>query len=92
MIDGVNDDDRQADHLARLASSVRAHVNLIPLNPTPGYPVRGTPLRRIERFATSLERRGTTVTIRSTRGSDIDAACGQLAAAAGSTAVELRRP
>jgi len=91
MIDGVNDDDVQTEHLARLATSVRAHVNLIPLNPTPGYAVRGTPPERIERFRTTLESRGTTVTIRSTRGSDIDAACGQLAAAAaGSTPIELR--
>ena len=98
MIDGVNDGDDQAVHLARLATSVRAHVNLIPLNPTPGYPVMGTPPDRIEAFRTILERHGTTVTIRTTRGSDIDAACGQLAAAAGAkttgakTAVRIRRP
>jgi 23S rRNA (adenine2503-C2)-methyltransferase len=93
MIDGVNDDEVQAGHLARLASDVRAHVNLIPLNPTPGYPVRGTPPGRIDEFRATLEARGTTVTIRSTRGSDIDAACGQLAAArTGTTPVELRRP
>ena len=91
MIDGVNDDDHQAEQLARLATGVRAHVNLIPLNPTPGYPVRGTPRTRIEEFRSILEQRGTTVTIRSTRGSDIDAACGQLAAATGpSTSVVLR--
>jgi 23S rRNA (adenine2503-C2)-methyltransferase len=91
MIDGVNDGDEQALHLARLATSVRAHVNLIPLNPTPGYPVRGTPPARIEAFRSLLERNGTNVTIRSTRGSDIDAACGQLAAgASASTPVEFR--
>jgi len=95
MIDGVNDDDGQAEELARLAGAVRAHVNLIPLNPTPGYPVRGTPRARIEAFRSILEQRGTTVTIRSTRGSDIDAACGQLAAAATPsrpTPVVLREP
>jgi len=92
MIDRVNDGDDQAAHLARLATSVRAHVNLIPLNPTPGYAVQGTPPARIEAFRSILERSGTTVTIRSTRGSDIDAACGQLAAARSSkTTVELRR-
>ena len=69
MIDGVNDDDAQAEQLARLAGSVRAHVNLIPLNPTPGYPVRGTPPRRIAEFRARLVELGTTVTIRSTRGS-----------------------
>jgi 23S rRNA (adenine2503-C2)-methyltransferase len=93
MINGVNDGDEQAAHLARLATSVRAHVNLIPLNPTPGYPVRGTPPERIEVFRSILEQNGTTVTIRSTRGSDIDAACGQLAAAgAARTKVAFRTP
>ncbi len=92
MIDSVNDDDTQAEQLAVLANAVRAHVNLIPLNPTPGYAVRGTPPRRIEEFRDILERRGTTVTIRSTRGSDIDAACGQRAAAATPTSVALRKP
>jgi 23S rRNA (adenine2503-C2)-methyltransferase len=92
MIDGVNDDDGQAEQLARLANGVRAHVNLIPLNPTPGYAVRGTPRPRIEEFRSILEQRGTTVTIRSTRGSDIDAACGQLAATSGTaTPVVVRR-
>lgn len=91
MIDGVNDGNDQAAHLARLATSVRAHVNLIPLNPTPGYPVQGTPPERIEAFRSLLERNGANVTIRSTRGSDIDAACGQLAAgAAARTPVEFR--
>jgi 23S rRNA (adenine2503-C2)-methyltransferase len=91
MIDGVNDTDEQARHLARLATSVRAHVNLIPLNPTPGYPVQGTPPARIAAFRSLVERLGATVTIRSTRGSDIDAACGQLAAAgAVTTPVEIR--
>jgi 23S rRNA (adenine2503-C2)-methyltransferase len=91
MIDGVNDSDEQAGHLARLATSVRAHVNLIPLNPTPGYPVQGTPPSRIAAFRSVLEDHGTTVTVRSTRGSDIDAACGQLAAAGATrTPVELR--
>ena len=93
MIDGVNDDDTQAVNLARLATSVRAHVNLIPLNPTPGYPVQGSPPERIEAFRALVERNGTNVTVRSTRGSDIDAACGQLAAGAGArTPVTFRSP
>jgi len=93
MIDGVNDSEHQAVHLARLSTSVRAHVNLIPLNPTPGYPVRGTPPERIDAFRSVLEDHGTTVTIRSTRGSDIDAACGQLAAASSArTPVGFRTP
>ena len=72
MIDGVNDSNTQADHLAHLAGTVHAHVNLIPLNPTPGYPVHGTPPGRIEAFRARLGAHGPTVTVRSTRGAEID--------------------
>ena len=59
---------------------LRAHVNLIPLNPTPGFPVRGTPAPGVRRFRDRLESLGVNATIRATRGQEIDAACGQLAA------------
>jgi len=78
MIDGVNDTTRQADLLSPIARRLRAHVNLIPLNPTPGWPTRPTPRPRIRRFADRLREAGVTVTIRDTRGRRIDAACGQL--------------
>ncbi len=78
MIDGVNDRDRDAEELAEVAAAARAHVNLIPLNPTPGYPEIGTPPDRIESFAAMLRRRGVNTTVRANRGTDIDAACGQL--------------
>jgi 23S rRNA (adenine2503-C2)-methyltransferase len=55
-------------------------VNLIPLNPTPGYAVRGTPADRVRRFARQLDELGINATVRRTRGTDIDAACGQLRA------------
>ena len=87
LIDGVNDTDRDLDELAAYARPLAAHVNLIPLNPTPGYLVRGTGPRRVAEFAEGLTARGITATVRSTRGQDIDAACGQLA---GRTDVELR--
>ena len=80
LIDGVNDTDRHARELADYARPLRAHVNLIPLNPTPGYAVRGTPPARVRAFAQSLEDLGINATIRRTRGTDIDAACGQLRA------------
>jgi len=79
LIDRVNDTDEQAAALAPIARRLGAHINLIPLNPTPGYPVTGSPPRRIEAFVTTLERLGANVTVRDTRGRSIDAACGQLA-------------
>lgn len=82
LIDGVNDRDTDAAELAGLCSRLRprAHVNLIPLNPTPGYPTRGSPKRRVHEFRDLLESLGANATVRQNRGTDIDAACGQLAA------------
>jgi len=80
LIDGVNDRDQDVEELADYARSLRAHINLIPLNPTPGYLTRGTPLDRVYQFCDDLNRRGTNATVRRTRGTDIDAACGQLRA------------
>ena len=82
LIDHVNDTDEQAQLLAPIARRLGAHVNLIPLNPTPGYPVRGSPPARIRRFVATLERAKVNVTVRDTRGRNIDAACGQLALSA----------
>jgi 23S rRNA (adenine2503-C2)-methyltransferase len=81
LIDGINDRESDATELSRLARPLGAHVNLIPLNPTPGYPTVGTPARRVARFRTNLESLGVNVTVRRTRGTEIDAACGQLRAA-----------
>ena len=82
MIDGVNDQPRDARELAALVHRLKpsAHVNLIPLNPTPGWPTTGTPKARITEFAKRLEDLHVNVTVRRNRGTDIDAACGQLAA------------
>jgi 23S rRNA (adenine2503-C2)-methyltransferase len=80
LIDGVNDRAQDAARLADYARALRAHVNLIPLNPTPGYPTRGTPPARVEAFRADLADRRVNVTVRRTRGTAIDAACGQLAA------------
>ena len=78
MIDGVNDTDEQAEGLVDLGRGWRTHVNLIPLNPTPGSRWSGTPRRAIDRFVRILRAGGVTVTVRDTRGREIDAACGQL--------------
>lgn len=90
MIDGVNDRDADASELAALAKRASAHVNLIPLNPTPGWPTTGTPPDRIRRFERSLAAQGVNVTVRANRGTDIDAACGQLRAEHEATPVTLR--
>jgi 23S rRNA (adenine2503-C2)-methyltransferase len=82
LIDGVNDRLQDADELAAFARPLGAHVNLIPLNPTPGYAVVGSSPARVRRFRDDLAARGVNATIRATRGADIDAACGQLAASA----------
>jgi len=86
MIDGVNDSPSDAEELATFARPLGAHVNLIPLNPTPGYAVVGSPAARVRRFRDELGAIGVNATIRVTRGVEIDAACGQLAAGVGATA------
>jgi 23S rRNA (adenine2503-C2)-methyltransferase len=78
MIDGLNDTDEQAVGLADLARGWRSHVNLIPLNPTPGSRWSGTPPAGIDRFVRILRDGGASVTVRDTRGREIEAACGQL--------------
>jgi 23S rRNA (adenine2503-C2)-methyltransferase len=82
LIDGVNDTDRDARELAGLCFrlSPAAHVNLIPLNPTPGWPTTGTPPARVAAFQRLLRDLGVNATTRKNRGTEIDAACGQLAA------------
>jgi 23S rRNA (adenine2503-C2)-methyltransferase len=93
LIDSVNDRVDDARELAALARPLRAHVNLIPLNPTPGYAVRGSRAEDVRTFRDRLQDLGVNATIRRNRGTDIDAACGQLRAAASSTrASELPIP
>ena len=80
MIDGVNDRPADAAELAEVAARARAHVNLIPLNPTPGWPTVGSAPATIARFVGDLRSRGVNATVRANRGTEIEAACGQLAA------------
>jgi 23S rRNA (adenine2503-C2)-methyltransferase len=79
MLDGVNDQPGHARELARLLRGKPAKLNLIPFNPFPGTQYRRSPPAVIEQFRDELMQRGLIVTIRKTRGDDIDAACGQLA-------------
>jgi 23S rRNA (adenine2503-C2)-methyltransferase len=80
LIDGVNDRAVDARELASIARPLRAHVNLIPLNRTPGYPAQGTPPAQVRQFRDRLAELGVNATVRRNRGTEIDAACGQLRA------------
>ncbi len=84
LIRDINDQAWRADLLGRLLKNRAAHVNLIPLNPTPGS--KWTASRREDEaeFVRVLESYGVPVTVRDTRGREIDGACGQLAASEGS--------
>ena len=76
MIDGVNDQDWQADLIAQKLRGMPGHVNLIPLNEVAESPYR--PSRRLAAFQKRLESHGVTATVRRSLGGDIDASCGQL--------------
>jgi 23S rRNA (adenine2503-C2)-methyltransferase len=80
MIRGVNDQGWRADLLGDLLVGRLAHVNLIPLNPTPGSAWDASPKQVEREFVRRLSARGVAVTVRDTRGREIDGACGQLAA------------
>jgi len=79
MLAGVNDRYEQADELAALLDPRRYKINLIPYNPT-GSPYEGSSRAAIDAFQSTLEANGIGATVRLTRGQDIAAACGQLAA------------
>jgi 23S rRNA (adenine2503-C2)-methyltransferase len=78
MIAGLNDTTELAERLAVLARGWLSHVNLIPLNPTPGSRWSGSTTQRISAFRAVLSAAGVPVTVRDTRGRQIEAACGQL--------------
>ncbi|MEU0931903.1 MULTISPECIES: 23S rRNA (adenine(2503)-C(2))-methyltransferase RlmN [unclassified Embleya] len=81
LIKDINDHGWRADLLGRRLKNHNAHVNLIPLNPTPGSKWTASTAERQEEFVRLLTKHGVPVTVRDTRGRDIDGACGQLAAA-----------
>ena len=83
LIRDVNDSPEDAAELAEIALPLRAHVNLIPLNPTPGWGADPSPAPVVRNFRDRLISRGVNATVRRNRGTAIDAACGQLAATTG---------
>jgi 23S rRNA (adenine2503-C2)-methyltransferase len=80
MIRDVNDHPWRADLLGKLLAGRLAHVNLIPLNPTPGSKWDASPKPVEREFVRRLRAAGVPTTVRDTRGREIDGACGQLAA------------
>jgi 23S rRNA (adenine2503-C2)-methyltransferase len=81
MLKDVNDSPSEARELVRLLRGIPAKVNLIPFNPWPGAPFETSPPDAIERFATIVHEGGLVGTVRTPRGRDIFAACGQLKSA-----------
>ena len=81
LIRDINDQKWRADLLGRLLKNRNAHVNLIPLNPTPGSKWTASRPEDERTFVKTLESYGVPVTVRDTRGREIEGACGQLAAA-----------
>ena len=81
LIKDINDHAWRADLLGRMLKGRDAHVNLIPLNPTPGSKWTASKPEDEKKFVEVLESYGVPVTVRDTRGREIDGACGQLAAA-----------
>ena len=81
MLDGVNDSDDDARRLIRLIRGIPAKINLIPFNEWPGAPYRRSSWDRIEAFADIIYKAGYASPIRTPRGEDIMAACGQLKSA-----------
>ena len=88
LIAGTNDRPADAEALVHLLADQRAHVNLIPLNPTHGYAGSATAARDAKAFQAVLAAAGIPSTIRQRRGIDIDSGCGQLA----TTASRSRHP
>jgi 23S rRNA (adenine2503-C2)-methyltransferase len=90
MLKGVNDSVTEAKELVRLLAGIPAKINLIPFNPWPGAPYECSEWEQIERFAEIVNRAGYASPIRTPRGRDIMAACGQLRSASEKVKASLR--
>jgi 23S rRNA (adenine2503-C2)-methyltransferase len=94
MLRGMNDGVEHAEALAKLLEARKSHVNLIPYNPVEGLPYEGPTAGTVRRFEAIIEARAISVSVRKTKGREIDAACGQLRRRSeeGSETVKARRP
>ncbi|MDM7945333.1 MAG: 23S rRNA (adenine(2503)-C(2))-methyltransferase RlmN [Oceanibaculum nanhaiense] len=90
MLKGVNDSDQDAHALVKLLEGIPAKMNLIPFNPWPGSPFECSSNTRIDRFSKILMAAGYASPVRTTRGADIMAACGQLKSASEKLKKSLR--
>jgi 23S rRNA (adenine2503-C2)-methyltransferase len=79
LIHQINDSIEQAEKLSKLLKGLNCHVNIIPLNPTPGFDGEKTPPHQVDEFKNMLDKHHIPCTVRVRRGIDIQAGCGQLA-------------
>ncbi len=79
LLKGINDSDENARDLARLLKDIPCKINLLPYNESPGLPFESPSRNRVYAFQKIVRDRGYSVFIRTSRGEDISAACGQLA-------------
>ena len=87
MIDNVNDSEEDARSLVRLISGIPSKINLIPFNPWPGSHYKTSSIEKINSFATIIKSAGYSSPVRTPRGQDIMAACGQLK----STSIKIKK-
>ncbi len=78
LIEGINDSPEHAKQLGALLGRFPVHINILPANPISGGNIKGSGEEKIKRFVGILEANGLPVSVRKSRGQDIEAACGQL--------------
>lgn len=78
MFKGINDSREHVNELSRLLQGLRCRINLMRFHPIPGTPLQGSDDKTIQEFSEALNRKGIRTTVRTSRGEDIDAACGML--------------
>ncbi|MCH9032834.1 MAG: 23S rRNA (adenine(2503)-C(2))-methyltransferase RlmN, partial [candidate division Zixibacteria bacterium] len=79
LFEDFNDQPEDVIALVKLIANINCKINLLSYNPVPGLEFHRPDAKRVDRFAAALSRKGVLVTVRQSRGLDIDAACGQLA-------------
>ena len=78
LLDGINDTQKDLDALISFCKGLLCHVNILPMNPVQGSTYQPSPQKVVNTWAESLEAAGISTTLRISRGSDIQGACGQL--------------